>query len=96
MTKLKILAIAFGAIALTACKNDCEKAADRVEAKLTDCDIDIPDDTADDTAADDECSDADGEQALCVADCTDDADCGALDGSDADAMTAYFECLGEC
>lgn len=100
MTNWKMLAIAAGAMTLTACAGgtDCDKAADRIEDRSIECGLDIPDDTGteDTDFVEPECTDTLAEQSLCIADCYEAAPCEALDGSDTDAAAELGTCLSEC
>lgn len=87
---LLIVPVAF----LVGCGNDCDKAADRMTAKLEECGITVDDGGED--GEDVECTDTLATQSLCYADCTEAADCTALDGTDMDALMSYSECLAGC
>ena len=87
---------AFVALSAVACGDPCQKASDRTLAALEACGVDT---TATDDAADDvevECTEALQTMSECMADCAEAADCGAFDGSNADALTAYGECTAAC
>jgi hypothetical protein len=85
---------ALSVVGLVGCGNDCDDAADRVTAKFEECGIEATDGgTSGETA---ECTEEAGALAQCTADCTEAADCGAFDGTNAEAATAWLECLGTC
>ncbi|NUP07537.1 MAG: hypothetical protein HOW73_15925 [Polyangiaceae bacterium] len=100
LRKMVVLSMVVGLGAFAqGCGNDCDAAADQIQAKFDECGVTVPsgDDGGDEEA---ECTEADGTAALCVADCTDAVPCENLDtdtsNDDADAAAAYLECLGGC
>lgn len=83
--------------ALIACGTDCDKAGDQISAKYDTCGIETTE--AEESEAEEECTDADGVAALCIADCVDAADCTVLDGSAdpmGEEMASYSECVTGC
>jgi hypothetical protein len=70
----------------------CDVAANRIVARFGECGIEATTDDGEKA----ECTADLAEQASCTADCTDAASCGAFDGSDAEAASAWLDCLGAC
>jgi hypothetical protein len=70
----------------------CDTAANRISARFEECGIE----TTEEGGEKAECTEEAGALAQCTADCTDAADCDAFDGSNAEAATAWLECLGVC
>jgi hypothetical protein len=86
----------FAALTLaTACGGGtpCDTLADAIEAKYDECGLTLPE--ADPDAEEVECT-LEEELADCQAACYADAGCGALDGSDLEAATAWGECFAAC
>lgn len=79
--------------ALTGCKNDCDKASDRITAKYEECGYDVSDTGAEEEV---ECDEDKGAYYSCLADCVEAADCAALTGEDLDAAMDYATCVGGC
>ena len=93
--------MAFGGIFTVGCGgNDCEAAADTILAKQEACGVTAAATTGTSgTTA--ECTEALGTQSLCVAACTDAADCALIKADPAKPPTAemstkFLECLGKC
>jgi hypothetical protein len=93
---MRSILFAFVALTAVACGDPCEKAADRMAAKADECGLTTDDggEATDDVEA--ECTEAAQALAECTADCYDDAPCGAFDGSDLEAATAFGECALAC
>ena len=91
-----LFVLAAATFALTACKDDCEKAADRITDKYDECGIDTSD--GGDDGGDAECTDEAAALSECLADCVEGAACDVLDGTseDTDALLDYAECAGAC
>jgi hypothetical protein len=93
--------MAFGGIFTVGCGgNDCEAAADTILAKQEACGVTAAATTST-TGASVECTEALGTQSLCVAACTDGADCSLIKADPAkpptaEQSTAFLECLGKC
>ncbi len=79
---------------LIGCGNDCDDAADRIAAKAEECKIEGS--TATEGGEGAECTEEQGTQAQCSADCFEAAPCGAFDGSDLDALQAFSDCSAKC
>lgn len=75
---------------LTACAGPCERADARIRAKHDGCSI--PTEVLPRAS----CNSEDATVAACEADCTEDATCDALDGTNAAASIDYASCLGLC
>lgn len=82
-----------GALAL-GCGTPCQNARARIEARYTECGIQIA--QPEEPPLNEVCSDADGEYQKCVADCTESASCEALEGEDAQAGADLGECYADC
>jgi len=76
------------------CGNACDDYADAAQAKLDECGIETPADGEDGEAG--ECTDAAAELAECLTPCIENVSCGALDGTDLDALATYGECTSAC
>jgi len=86
------------AISAVACGGDaCEKASTAMSDKVASCLPEVTDDTTETTdPVEVECTEALQTLVECQADCADAAPCGAFDGTDLDALTAYGECTAAC
>lgn len=78
----------------TGCSDPCQEASDRIAARYEECGFEVSEEEQED--AESECTDKEGEEALCVADCMEAADCAAFDGTDPDAAMAYSNCAVAC
>ena len=96
MNKFSMILLSAGV--LVACGGDeCEKAADRMEAAMADCGIENTSTATTTTGTTEaECTDEDAEGLSCMADCYEAADCAAVDGSDLDAALDLGGCMLEC
>ena len=92
-----LFVMAAATFALTACKDDCEKASDRLADRYEECGISTSD-GSDGDGSDAECTDEAAALFECYADCADAAECDVVDGSsdDTDALIAYGECFTDC
>lgn len=78
------------------CANHCDTYPDALNDKLTECGIEVPEPPAEDEAPPEpSCTDARNAQAECLEECIPES-CGALDGSDDEARSAYSECQAKC
>ena len=93
MRRISLLALASIGL-MVGCSDPCEEAGDRITVAYEDCGFDVTSEEEEEAEA--ECTDKDGELALCTADCVEEADCSALDGSDTDAALAYADCVLGC
>jgi hypothetical protein len=99
MNKFSMILLSAGV--LVACGGDeCEKAADRMEAVMADCGIDNTATSSTTGTAtgttEAECTEEDGAGMSCMADCYEAADCAGVDGSDLDAALELGGCMLEC
>jgi len=76
------------------CGNDCDAAADDIEAKAEECGIDTSDGDGGDAEV--ECTDSRAANATCVASCFTNAPCDALTGDDPEGALDFVACLGDC
>lgn len=76
------------------CGNACDDYADAVTAKYEECGVDLPSGSDGDSGG--ECTDEAASLAECLTPCIENVSCGALDGSDLDALTTYGECTTAC
>lgn len=83
-----------GAATLAGCGNACDDYADAAQAKLDECGI--TGGTTDGDGGDVDCSDSVATLAECLTPCIENVPCGALDGSDLDALQTYSDCVGAC
>ena len=74
----------------------CERAVNRMEAKMADCGIDNTHTTASTGTTEVVCTEEDAASLECMADCYEAADCAGLDGSDIDASLEISGCMMEC
>lgn len=77
----------------SACSNDCETAALRVQDKLDQCGFAMPDS---EEATETCCTQAQGDQAMCFADCITSASCEVLVGNDLNGADDYIQCIHDC
>ncbi len=75
------------------CKDACQTATDRLEARFEECNFPIVTSGA---AAATVCSAADGELLQCNADCAESASCEALRGTDTQGAADYGKCNMDC
>jgi len=95
MNKFSLILLSAGV--LVACGGDeCEKAADRMEAVMADCGIENTATGTTTGTTEAECTDEDAEGLSCMADCYEAADCAAVDGSDLDLALELGGCMLEC
>lgn len=84
---------AFVAVGAVACGPNCDSTA--YADKLSECGVDVePVEGGEGTEI--ECTDELATLIECQDGCISSADCGAFDGSDLDALTAYGECVAAC
>ena len=88
-----------GALSIGCGGNACEKAADQVEAKFTDCGATLP--TTSGTSGSTECTDDLGKKSQCSADCISAASCDCIGAGDitkctADQAKSYGDCSTAC
>ncbi|HMV67248.1 MAG TPA: hypothetical protein PKA64_10390 [Myxococcota bacterium] len=89
---MRTFLFAFVAVGAVACGPKCDSTA--YVDKLDECGIDVPDGS--DVDVDVECTKELADLVACQDDCVSSADCGAFDGSDLDALTAYGDCVAAC
>lgn len=77
------------------CGNDCDAAADDIQAKSDECSLPSGD-GGDDETVEVECTEELGTLALCQADCYTAASCEALKGEDVEGATSFAECIAKC
>src|SRR5689334_23620775 len=93
--------MAFGGIFTVGCGgNDCEAAADTIAAKQEACGV-TSSSTSGTTGASVECTEELGTQSLCLAACTDAADCSLIKADPAKPPTAeqsksFLDCIAKC
>ena len=94
---LREISFVASAIFMTAgCTNHCDTYPGTLEDKLVECGIEVPEEpAADDAPPEPSCNDARNAQAECLENCIPEG-CGAFDGSDPEASTAYGECRANC
>ena len=92
--RTRLLLATLAAALIPGCSDPCQEASDRITAAYEACGITVSEE--EEEAAAEECTEAKGEQSQCTADCVEDADCAAFDGSDLDASQAYSNCVLGC
>lgn len=90
---MRTFLFAFVAVGAVACGPKCDSTA--YTDKLTECGVDLPD-AGDGDGAEVECTKEQAEIVACNDDCITAADCGAFDGTDADAALAWADCAAAC
>jgi hypothetical protein len=79
--------------------SDCEDALARLNAAVADCGVGSSSSSTSTSTSygpTDYCLPQFTPVYICYAECYEDADCGALDGSDLDAATDLLACIGSC
>ncbi len=89
MVRSKIAALVVLTLSLAACESEsCEDSDARLQSAFEACDVMVPANSA--------CVEGDERLFSCTADCAEDAPCGALDGTDPDAVADYGQCVLDC
>lgn len=89
-----VLLLAGAGVVMAGCNDDCETAANQLEDRYDECGFGLPGEI--DLDVDVDCNDALAADYQCLADCADNAPCGALDGTDTDAEQDYADCRDGC